>query len=94
LDYNTSEYYVLYNLAARIPRTEYVVNSDNSLINFTDKYVISNFGNSFGRVSTRTLFKIKYRYALEFEQNPKELEPFYTPMLLDYRIAILDRERL
>lgn len=94
LDYNKSEYYVEYNLAASIPKTEYTVSNANSLVTFSDQYVITNFSNSLGRVSSRTLFKVKYKYALEVEQNPKELEPYYSPMLLDYRVSILDKDRL
>lgn len=94
LDYNKSEYYVEYNLAASIPRTEYTVSDNNSTITFSDQYVITNFSNSLSRVSSRTLFKVRYKYALEVEQNPKELEPYYSPMLLDYRVSILDKDRL
>jgi hypothetical protein len=94
LDYNKSEYYVEYNLAASIPKTEYTVSETNSSITFSDQYVITNFSDSISRVSSRTLFKVRYKYALEVEQNPKELEPYYSPMLLDYRISILDKDRL
>lgn len=94
LDYNKSEYYVEYNLAASIPKTEYTVSETNSSITFSDQYIITNFSDSISRVSSRTLFKVRYKYALEVEQNPKELEPYYSPMLLDYRISILDKDRL
>lgn len=94
LDYNKSEYYTEYNIAVEIPREEYRVNTDSGVVTFTDRYVIKTFSNALAKLSSRTLFKAAYRYAQEIEQNPRELEPFYTPLLQDYRLAVLTKERL
>lgn len=94
LDYNKSDYYLEYNIAVEIPKEEYIVDADNSSITFSDRYIIRTFSNSLSKLSGRTLFKTAYKYALQIEQNPKELEPFYTPLLKDYRLAVLTKEKL
>ena len=94
LQFEWTEYYVEYNIAVETPKSDYAINTENSTIEFSDAYVIKTFSNSMSELSSRTLFKVRYNYAREFEQNPKELEPFYSPMLLDYRLAVLDKERL
>jgi hypothetical protein len=94
LQYEWTEIYVEYNIALEIFKTDYEININNNTINFTDAYVIKTFSDSLVELSSRTLFKVSYKYAEEFEQNPKKLEPFYSPMMLDYRLAVLDKERL
>lgn len=94
LDYNKSDYYLEYNIAVEIPKEEYIVDTNNSTITFSDKYIIKTFSNSLLKLSGRTLFKAAYKYAQQIEQNPRELEPFYTPLLQDYRLAVLTKEKL
>ena len=94
VDYNKSEYYAEYNIAVEIPKEEYSVDTEGSLIAFSDRYIVRTFSNSLVKSSSRTLFKTSYRFAREVEQNPRELEPFFTPVLKDYRVAILTQKRI
>jgi hypothetical protein len=94
VDYNKSEYYAEYNIAVEIPKEEYAVDTEGSLIKFSDRYIVRTFSNSLVKSSSRTLFKTSYRFARELEQNPRELEPFFTPVLKDYRVAILTQKRI
>lgn len=93
-EFNNTEYYAEYNIAVEIPREEYTVDLNNSLIVLSDRYVVKNFSNSLARFSSRTLFKASYKFAKEISQNPRELEPFFTPLLKEYRLAVLTKEKL
>ena len=93
LEYNTSNYYAEYNIAVSVPEDSFKVNSDNT-IDFTDKYILQTFNNSLDNVNIRSLFKVDYNYIIEIEQNPKELEPYITPALKEYSLAILTKDNL
>lgn len=88
-EYNTSRYYAEYNMAILVPRTDYTVDEESQVITFSDNYIIKNFSDSLDVNSFRTLYKIKYEFVIELEQDAKKLESFYTPMLRDYSLTIL-----
>lgn len=91
IEYNKTEYYAEYNIAVEVPRDDYVVDAESSTITFGDRYIVKTFSNSIASTITRSLFRVEYSYAEEIEQNPKELEPFFTPVIKDYRLAIINR---
>lgn len=93
-EFNTSEYYAEYNIAVEIPREDYSVDFNNSVITLSDRYVIKNFSNSLSSAFSRNLFKVNYVYAEEIEQNPRELEPFFTPLVRGYQVSALTRDKL
>jgi len=94
LEYNTTSYYAEYNIAVEVPRDDYVINEEENKITFTNKYVIKNFSDSLSKNFLRTLFKVDYDFVTELEQNPRELEPYFTPLLKDYALAIITKGQL
>ena len=89
-----TEYYAEYNLAVEVARDDYEIDEENNLITLTDRYVIDSFSSAISTASLRNLFKIDYSYVVELTQNPRELEPYFTPLLKDYALAILTRSQL
>lgn len=94
LEYNTTSYYMEYNIAVTVPRDDYTIDEENRLITFTDRYIVKTFSDSLNRNALRSLFKIDYSYVVELESNPRELENFYTPLLKDYALVILTKGQL
>jgi len=94
LEYNKTLYYAEYNIAVKISGENYSVDEENSTITFTNEYIVRAFSESLNKSLLRTLFKVDYEYVVELEQNPKELEPYYSPLLKDYALAILTKGQL
>src|SRR5690606_28610075 len=92
LELNKTEYYAEYNIAVEAPKDDYQVDLDKSTITFGDRYIVKAFANSLSTAVTRTLFRVEYSYAEEIQQNPKELEPFFTPIINSYRLAVITRD--
>jgi len=94
LEYNKTEYYSEYNIGVTVPRSDYVIDEEISTITFSDRYIVNNYSDAIESRLVRTLFRVQYDYITELEQNPRELEAFYTPFLRDYALAILTKEQL
>lgn len=94
VEFNKTDYYAEYNIAVRVPQTEYTINADESTIELSDSYIIRAFSSSLEIPSLRNLFRVEYDYAEEINQNPKELEPYFTPFLKSYEIAAITRDML
>jgi hypothetical protein len=94
VEYNATNYYAEYNIAVEIPIDDYTINEEDNLITFTNKYVIKNFSDSLSKNLIRTLFKVDYDYITELQQNPRELEPYFTPLLKDYALTVITGDQL
>lgn len=94
IEYNRTFYFAEYNIAVEVPRDDYTINEEENKITFTNKYVIKNFSDSLSKNFLRTLFKIDYDFVTELEQNPRELEPYFTPLLKDYALATITKGQL
>ena len=92
VEYNYTNYYAEYNVSVEVGSDNYTVDTETSEVTFLDKYVIQTFSNSLVSTANRNLFKVSYDYIEEIEQNPKELEPYFTPVITDYRLAIINKE--
>jgi hypothetical protein len=94
VEYNTTSYYMEYNIGVDVPRTDYTINEEENTITFTNRYIIKNFTDSLSKSFLRTLFKVDYDFVTELEQNPRELEAYYTPLLKDYALAVITKSQL
>ena len=92
VEYNYTNYYVEYNIAAKVSPDNYVVDSETPTITLQDKYIVKTFSNSLSSTINRSLFRVAYDYIEEIQQNPKELEPYFTPVVTDYKIAVITKE--
>lgn len=94
LEYNTTSYFVEYNIAVGVPSDSFTINEEENTVIFTNRYIIKNFSDSLNIATFRSLFKVDYSYVTELQQNPRELEPYFTPLLKDYALTILTKEQL
>jgi len=94
IEYNKTQYYAEYNIAVKIFGDNYTVDEESNTITFTNEYIVRAFSESLSKSLLRTLFKIDYEHVVELEQNPKELEPYHSPLLKDYALAILTKGQL
>lgn len=94
LEYNITKYFMEYSIAVEVPRDDYSIDEENNTITFTNKYVIKNFSDSLSKNFIRTLFKVDYDFITELEQNPRELEPYFTPLLKDYALVVLTKGQI
>lgn len=94
IEYNKTNYYAEYNIAVEVEKEKYKIDEENNQIILTDKYVIQTFSNSINNTTLRNLFKVDYDFIVELTQNPRELEPYFTPLLKDYALAILTKGQL
>jgi len=94
LNFNITNYYAEYNIGAVVPRISYIIDEEEKTISLTDKYIIDTFSSSLIEYPVRTLFKVEYQYATELDQNARELERFYTPVLNEYTLSIVTKEQL
>lgn len=89
-----SNYFVEYNIAYKIPATQYALNRDQKRIDFSDSY-ISNFYNAASSESlTPSLLKVEYLYTEEVKESLSELFPYTTPFLREYNIITTPKEIL
>ena len=91
--FNTTKYFIEYNIASRIPKTDIEIRRKDKLIELSDAYIVKFFADS-NISSTSGLFKIEYEYSQAVEEAPKDLLPFVTPILDGYELQVIFKEDL
>lgn len=91
--FNTTKYFIEYNIASKIAKTDINIRRDDKIVELSDAYIVKYFADS-NISSTSGLFKIEYKYAEEVEEPPKDLLPFVTPILDGYDLQVIFKEDL
>lgn len=91
LRFNTTSFFVEYNIASKIPQTEITVKKEEKYLELSDSYVIKFFADS-NLSSTDGLFKLEYKYAEEVKEPPRELLDYVSPFINRYEILTVFKE--
>lgn len=89
-----SNYLAEYDIAYKIPETQYSVVLEDSRVDFTDKFVSDYYNASNNEALSASLLKIEYLYTEEVKESLSELFPYTTPFIREYKIVTTPKESL
>lgn len=90
VDYRYTNYEIDYYVARDIPTDNFTVDLERNLVSFTDTEVLHR-----GKFkSAGKTYHITYNYIQESRTDAEELEPYFTPVLKDYSLKILTKNRM
>ena len=93
IDYEFSNYEVIYNIARVISPTQYRYDVDLNAIVINDNEVISSISQT-RDTNYKIILKAVYEYIDKKEGSLAELEQYYTPYVNGYAISMIDKDSI
>lgn len=97
VDYEYSDYYIKYDIARKVPESDWTYNPSNNSINIGSAEVHnrSNISSIQGSNSFRpTTYLLDYKYIETTRKNISSLAPLFSPILKDYVLQVITSNRL
>lgn len=93
VDYQYTDYRVKYPIAREVPSTDYEVDTTNKKVTIKDRE-IKKFNRLTQLADNNKYYQVSYDYLVEARVDVSELEPFFSPLLRDYSLKIITKNRL
>ena len=93
VSYSYTDYRAKYPIARKVNNSDFTVNVQKKTVTFADREISKRINVQRGD-SDKKYYRISYKYISNPRDDILELEPYYTPVLMDYRIKVITESRM